>query len=173
MKDQKPKDQRHNKSSKKWLVTVFTLILLAGIGVGAYFGAKAIYESGLKQGHEEESKALSESITSLGHTVAEKADFLKSLAESFASLPSELDTEGIDKYLASLTELINKTTNENVKNTLNEYLAKWQDFKSTYESQDNNKITESFNALKTSAEETSAKIKSIYDDLIISAVNNL
>ena len=158
---------------KKPIKIAICITILATAGVGVFFGARAIYESGVTDGRKQESDEISNNVKKLGIAVSEKESFQKSINETFASIPTELNTEGIDGYIEKLNTLIKNTNTESVKNALNEYLAKWQSFKDIYASENNNSISESFNELKVSATDTATKIKTLYDEAIQEAIQNL
>ena len=158
---------------RKVALIICSIIAVAVLGVGAYFGAKAIYENGISEGKMIESDEIAERIKALGTAVSEKVDFQKNVNEIFAELPAEVNTEGIDGYIAKLTELSDKVNVESVKAVVAEYMNKWQAFKETYASEDNNKIAEEFNALKTVSEDTAKQIKSLYDEAVKNAIQEL
>ena len=158
---------------RKVAIVICSVIAIAILGVGAYFGAKAIFENGINEGKIIEADEVAERVKALGAAVSEKANFQKNINEVFADLPAEVNTEGIDGYITKLTELGDKINVESVKTAINEYLSKWQAFKETYASEDNGKITEEFNALKTVSEDTAKQVKSLYDEAITNAVQGL
>ena len=168
------KGNKMRKQKSKKILTIITLVLVVmGLAAGTYFGVKAVYNAGVDEGRKNEAEEMAESVQSLGRAVQEKFDFQGKLSRVFSDLPGEINTEGIDKYIANLNELINQANNEEIKSTLNDYLSKWQEFKGIYESQDNNQITEYFNALKSNVADTASKIKTIYDEAIKAAITNL
>lgn len=158
---------------KKMLTVIIVLLVIVGLAVGTFFGVRAIYETGVSEGRKTEAEEVAESVQALGRAVQEKFDFQGKVAQVFGELPGEINAEGIDKYIGNLNELINQTNNEEIKTTLNDYANKWQEFKNIYESRDNSKITESFNALKTNANDVASRIKTIYDETIKAAITNL
>lgn len=160
------------RSSKKWIIMV-SVVGVVLVGTGLFFGAKAIYNSGVNDGKRIESEESAERIHALGQAMREKANFQEKVTAVFNELSDEINSEDIDKYIENLGQLITQTANEDVKAILNEYLAKWQEFKEKYASEDNNKITESFNALKTTASEAAAKINDKYNEAIKAAIQDL
>ena len=158
-----------NKTIK--IISGILIILL--VGIGAFFGAKQIYRSGLDDGRQAESEAISERLKTLGNAVSEKEAFKNMLNDFFAELPSEADETSIDSYIENLSKLIDSVSIENVKTLLSGYLGEWQDFKDTYLGQDNGEISEKFNQLKVKSQELSSQIKTVFDDSIKSAVDNL
>ncbi|MBQ3433054.1 hypothetical protein IJG22_02025, partial [Candidatus Saccharibacteria bacterium] len=149
------------------------IVAITAVGVGLYFGGNAIYNAGINDGREAMSEEISENVNALGMAVAEKEAFRKELGSALSDIPAELNTEGIDEYIKKLNELIGKVEIEDVKTTLKEYLGKWQAFKETYASENNNEIGEKFNELKITAADTAKNLKSLYDDMIRRAIENL
>ena len=143
------------------------------MGVGLYFGGNAIYNAGINDGREAMSEEVSENVNALGVAVAEKEAFRKELSSTLSEIPAELNTEGIDEYIEKLNELIGKVEVEDVKTALKDYLGKWQAFKETYASENNNEIGEKFNELRITAADTAKNLKSLYDDMIRKAIDNL
>lgn len=158
---------------KKIIKIIGGTIIIAGVGVGVFFGAKAIYNSGVNDGRTAEANDVSKNVKSLGAAVSEKETFRENLNEKLADIPTELNSDGINSYIEKLNNLINETETESVKNALNEYLNKWQSFKEVYAGENNNEIMEKFNELKTSANDTATKIKSLYDGAIQEAIQKL
>ena len=157
----------------KNIAIVSCIAMAVVLGVGIFFGARAIYDNGISTGRQIESDEIVNELKNLGTAISEKANFQQSISEVFKDLPAEVNAEGIDAYIAKLEEYTSNINTESVKNTLIEYLSKWKEFKDTYGSQDNDKITEAFNTLKTTASETATQIKTSYDEAIKNAVNNL
>ncbi len=157
----------------KTIKIISGIIIILLVGIGAFFGAKQIYRSGLDDGRQAESEAISEKLKMLGNAVSEKEAFKNKLNDIFTELPSEVDETSIDSYIESLSELIASVSVEDVKTLLNGYLGEWQDFKNTYVAQDNDEISEKFNQLKVKSQELSSQIKTVFDDSIKSAVDNL
>lgn len=158
---------------KKAIKIIGGAVILAGVGVGVFFGARAIYDSGIRDGRALESNEVSENVKNLGAAVSEKETFKSNLISTLSEIPAELNSEGIDSYIEKLNNLINETETESVKNTLNEYLNNWKSFKDVYAGENNNEISEKFNELKISANDTAAKIKSLYDTAIQEAIEKL
>ena len=154
-------------------IIIIVSIALIGVGVGMYFGGNAIYDAGVSDGRTEMSEEVSENVKNLGTAVSEKEFFRKELSNVLSDIPAELNTEGIDEYIEKLNELIDKVEIEDVKSSLQEYLDKWQAFKETYASKNNNEISDKFNELKTTATDTAKNLKSLYDDKIREAIENL
>ncbi len=161
------------KKMKKIVLIITGVVTVLALGVGIFFGAKTIYNNGVAEGRQEESDEMSDKLRVLGDAVFEKETFQKSVNNLFNSFPTELNSEGIDSYIEKLSELINSLSTEKVKNLLNEYLNKWQDFKEVYASENNGEITERFNQLKTQTEELSGKIKTVFDESIKESLENL
>ena len=154
-------------------IIIIVIVAITAVGVGLYFGGNAIYNAGINDGREAMSEEVSENVNALGMAVAEKEAFRKELGSVLSVLAAELNTEGIDEYIKKLNELIGKVEIEDVKTTLKEYLGKWQAFKETYASENNNEIGEKFNELKITAADTAKNLKSLYDDMIRRAIENL
>ncbi len=154
-------------------IIIIAIVAITAVGVGLYFGGNAIYNAGINDGREAMSEEVSENVNALGMAVAEKEAFRKELGSVLSDIPAELNTEGIDEYIKKLNELIGKVEIEDVKTTLKEYLGKWQAFKETYASENNNEIGEKFNELKITAADTAKNLKSLYDDMIRRAIENL
>ena len=159
--------------SKKVIMITVAVVMAAGLGVGAYFGAKAIFESGIGEGRETAFSEVAEKVKELGKAISEKAGFQQKVEEIFGTIPEVTNTETIDGYVEKLNKLIEQTTDGSVKTLLTNYQKQWQDFKETYASQNNDAIAEGFNALKTVAAETAAQIKTAYDTTITEAVEDL
>lgn len=157
-------------------IVLIIIIAIAGtiaVGVGLYFGGSAIYNAGVSDGRNAMSDEMAESLNVLGSAVSEKESFQKELNNALTEVPSELNAEGIDLYIGKLTEVIDRVNVEDVKTALNKYLEQWKAFKETYASQQNNSIGEKFNELKASAIDTSKQLKTIYDERIRNAIENL
>ena len=167
------KSIRKTGRAKKIILIICSMVVAVVLGVGVYFGAKAIYENGISKGKMIESDEIAERIKALGTAVSEKVDFQKNVNGVFAELPAEVNAEDIDGYIAKLTELSGKVNVEGVKTVIDDYLSKWQAFKETYASEDNGKITEEFNNLKTVSEDTAKQIKSLYDEAVKNAIREL
>lgn len=165
--------QRKRNTKKRAAIIVTSVLVAIGIGTGMFFGARAIYDSGVNDGRRVESAETAERVRLLGQVVQEKVDFQEKVTSMFNELPGMLESEGIDKYIENLNQLISQTNNEAVKSLLNEYLSKWQEFKKTYESKDNDAIAEGFNALKATVSDTAKQIKTKYDEAIKAAVQGL
>ena len=153
------------------IISGILIILL--VGIGAFFGAKQIYHSGLDDGRQAESEAISEKLKMLGNAVSEKEAFKNKLNDIFIESPSEIDESSIDSYIENLSKLIASVSVEDVKTLLNDYLGEWQDFKDAYLGQDNGEISEKFNQLKVKNQELSSQIKTVFDNSIKSAIDNL
>ena len=154
-------------------IIVLTIIAITAVGVGLYFGGNAIYNAGIDDGRNAMSDEISENVKNLGAAVAEKESFRKELGDALSDVPAELNTEGIEGYIKKLNELIEKVEIEDVKTSLKEYLGKWQAFKETYSSENNNEISEKFNELKATATNVAKELKTIYDDRIREAIDKL
>ena len=151
---------------KKIILIISSIIIVAVLGLVAFFGGRTIYDTGVNDGKQDEANSISDKLKALGSAVFEKENFQKELNKIFSDLPSEIDDEGIDSYIEKLTSLIDGISTEKVKSLLKEYLSKWENFKEVYDSEDNNKITENFNQLKTKAEELSDEVKTLFDESI-------
>lgn len=165
--------KRKNTNGKKIAIIICVIVVAIGLGVGAYFGARAIYDSGVADGRRLESDEISERVMMLGTAVSEKVNFQQAVSDVFKDSMAEVNNEGIEQYIGKLEELIDKIKVEPVQNTLKEYLEKWKALKETYASKDNNKIEESFNELKATAGDTAQKIKTLYDETIKKAIQDL
>ena len=165
--------KRKESKMRKIIVLTGCVLSALGLSVGGYFGAKAIYENGIQTGRQQVIDEMSGKVKGLAIAVSEKTNFQQQVATLFAELPSEVNAESIDDYIAQLNDLINKTNTEQVKTTLTNYLEEWNKFKEIYASEDNNAITESFNALKTTTKNTAADIKSLFDEAIKTAIDSL
>ncbi|MBR3052089.1 hypothetical protein IKG60_00520 [Candidatus Saccharibacteria bacterium] len=160
-----------NKGSKIIIVAVVVAVIV--LGVGAFFGVRAIYDSGVADGRWLESDEIAERVRALGAAVSEKANFQQSINAIFADVPKELNVETIDTYIAKLEELVGKTKVESIETILQEYLGRWRTFKETYSGENNSQIEESFNGLKSITEDTAKKIKTQYDEAVTEAIRGL
>ena len=158
---------------RKIVVAGACILLALGLGLGGYFGAKAIYENGIQTGRQQVIDETSDNVKELAMAVSEKTSFQQQISAMFTELPNEVNAESIDGYITQLTELIDKTNTEQVKVALTDYLKEWNKFKETYASEDNNTITESFNELKVTAKNTAASAKSLFDESIKAAIDSL
>ncbi len=158
--------------SKRIMIPV-AVVLTAGTLVGAFFGVQTVYQSGIKKGKEEAFNETKTNVENLGLAMNEKNDFQKRINEVLGNTPAEVNTESIAAYIDGLESVVNETKNESVKETLANYLNKWREFQKTYESKDNNAITAAFNDLKTTAIDTATSIKTLYDQAIVDAIDNL
>lgn len=154
-------------------IIIIAIVAIIVAGAGLYFGGNAIYDAGINDGRNAMSDEVSENVKNLGATVAEKESFRNELENTLSGMPAELNTEGIDKYIEKLNELIDKVEIEDIKNTLKEYLSKWQAFKETYASENNDEISEKFNGLKATATDTAKNLKTLYDNKIRKAIERL
>lgn len=161
------------RQKNKIVLIICSIVLAAMLGVGIYFGAKAIYNNGVQEGRWLAVEEVSDRVKALGVAVSEKVNFQKSISELFADAPKEMNTEAIDAYIAKLEELAGKAEVENVEAILQDYLGKWRTFKETYVSENNGQIEEAFNGLKSAAEDTAKQIKSQYDEAVKKAVQEL
>ncbi|MBQ3474535.1 hypothetical protein IJH24_03920 [Candidatus Saccharibacteria bacterium] len=158
---------------KKIILIISSIIIVAVLGLVAFFGGRTIYDTGVNDGKQDEANSISDKLKALGSAVFEKENFQKELNKIFSDLPSEIDDEGIDSYIEKLTSLIDGISTEKVKSLLKEYLSKWENFKEVYDSEDNNEITENFNQLKTKAEELSDEVKTLFDESIEESLEEL
>ncbi len=154
-------------------IIIITIMAVIAAGIGLYFGGNAIYNTGVNDGRNAMSDEVSEKIRGLGIVVAEKEYFRNELESALSDTPAELNTEGIDGYIGKLNELIDKIELENVKDILRGYLDKWQTFKETYASENNDEISEKFNELKTTATDTAKDLKALYDNKVREAIERL
>ena len=159
--------------SKKWVLVVVILLIVAGVGAGAFFGARAIYDAGVSEGRKIEAEEVAESVRTLGQAVQEKVEFQEKLSGVFRELPEMMNSEEIDKYIENLNTLKSQINNESVISFLDDFIAKWQDFKNTYSTKDNEGIAEAFNALKANSLDIANNIKTVYDEAIKAAITNL
>ena len=148
-------------------------VLIFGLAIGAIFGAKGIYDNGVSTGKQLESDELSEKIQALGTAVEEKMTMKDKISSLFKEMPETVDAEGIDQYINKLQDLTKEIKVDSMKDVMNQYLEKWEEFRDTYASEDNEAITEKFNALRTFYENMSTKFKSYYDDAIREAILGL
>lgn len=159
--------------SKKWVLVVVILLIVVGVGAGAFFGARAIYDAGVSEGRKIEAEEVAESVRTLGQAVQEKVEFQEKLSGVFRELPEMMNSEEIDKYIENLNTLKSQINNESVISFLDDFIAKWQDFKNIYSTKDNEVIAEAFNALKTNSLDIANNIKTVYDEAIKAAITNL
>lgn len=148
-------------------------VLIFGLAIGVIFGAKGIYDNGVSTGKQLESDELSEKIQALGTAVEEKMTIKDKISSLFKEMPETVDAEGIDQYINKLQDLTKEIKVDSMKDVMNQYLEKWEEFRDTYASEDNEAITEKFNALRTFYENTITKFRSYYDDAIREALLNL
>ncbi len=154
----------------RWVIIIVLVILIA---VATFFGVNAAYNKGVQTGRENYEKETAELLSTLGTAISEKTTFNQNAKEILKDVPAEINKEGIDKYIDNLVTLANTTKTEEIKNIINDYIAKWQSFKEVYLSEDNDAISEAFNNLKTEAGSTATKIREAFDAKISDALNNL
>ncbi|MBR2726173.1 hypothetical protein IKE87_02815 [Candidatus Saccharibacteria bacterium] len=159
--------------SKKWVLVVVILLIVVGVGAGAFFGARAIYDAGVSEGRKIEAEEVAESVRTLGQAVQEKVEFQEKLSGVFHELPEMMNSEEIDKYIENLNTLKSQINNESVITFLDDFIAKWQEFKNIYSTKDNEGIAEAFNALKTNSLDIANNIKTVYDEAIRTTISNL
>lgn len=158
---------------KKKIIIPTVIIAMTGVGIGAFFGIKAVYQSGIEAGRSEAYNETKENVENLSTAMDDKINFQQKINEALGNTPTEINADSINSYINSLETLVNETANANAKEALETYLSKWREFSNTYASQDNSAIDASFNDLKTTSLDTAAKIKTIYDQAINSAIDNL
>lgn len=165
--------RKSKQANKKLIIIISTVVAAVILGIALFFGGRAVYESGFTAGKQAMLDETSDKVKALGVAVSEKASFQDKVYKVFAELPSELNAEGIDKYLEGLKEITDSTKLEAAKVILEQYTEKWQSFKDVYASEDNGQITEKFNELKIAANDTASQLKTAYDEAIKQSVDNL
>ena len=149
---------------------IINVIILAVVALGACLIGKFAYDKGKEDGRNTYEAEVSESIGGLANAIVEKSDDIKAL-QSLESLPSEINEESIDAYLEALAKIDLK--NAEAKETLKNYQDAWQALKTTYATEDNDKIKTEYETLKSTAEETVQKLQTLYDQNISSALEKL
>ncbi|MBQ9018178.1 hypothetical protein IJ117_00220 [Candidatus Saccharibacteria bacterium] len=155
------------------LIICVANMLATGLAIGVFSAFNIIYENGVATGREQMARELSDNIGNLGKAVSEKNNFMQKSYSILSDAPAEINTESIDTYIEKMTELKNSVSLKTVREELDKYISEWQDFKTIYASEDNSLIQEKFNQLKAGALEIGAKIKTLYDENIKSAVESL
>ncbi len=149
---------------------IVLLILAAGIGVGVFFGCRAAYEDGHKNGYEAGKAENSEMINVLADAVIAKNEVLKIL-ESIKA-PDTVTNNNVDNYLKGLGEIEAKMREKNeaeIADLLVAYKESWKDFKVAYASKDNELIKGEFAKIKTAHETFTKKTEEILNARIESA----
>ena len=164
---------KERKKQRKLLIVVTSVVLTAILGVGVFFFFFSVYDNGVNAGHQSAMNEVSEKLTQLVQAIKEKATLQKSIEDNLTDLPEKIDSETVDQYIEAINNLTQNTTNEQIKSLLRNYSDQWREFKNIYDSKDNEKITESFDALKNTAKETASQIKSQCDAAIKTAVDSL
>ncbi len=154
----------------RWIIIV---VLVALVAVATFFGVNAAYNKGVQIGRENYEKETTEILSALGTAISEKTNFNQNAKDILKDVPTEVNEEGIDKYINNLITLANTVNIEEIKNIINEYITKWQNFKDVYLSEDNDAISEAFNTLKTEADSVTTKVREVFDANISEALNNL
>ena len=159
-----------SKNLKAYIIASVAALIIATL---VFFGIKLAYDRGVADGRADYESETSELLSSLGTAISEKSDFVKNSSSTLTDVPTEINEEGINTYIKNLTTLRDSTNTESVKSALNNYIAKWQEFKDTYASENNDAITEAFNELKTTTETLSTEIRQLYDAKITEALKKL
>ena len=158
--------------NKTKLIIITTAISIL-VGVGAFFGVRAMYEHGVQDGRAAVEAETTDLLSSLGAAISEKSEFAGATGSVLKDVPAEVDESGIDTYITNLETLANSVRVDAVKTALDDYLAKWRDFKSTYASKDNNAISAAFDELKNAAPVIAGQIHEIYNEKITTALKAL
>ncbi|MBR2836927.1 hypothetical protein IKE79_01050 [Candidatus Saccharibacteria bacterium] len=158
---------------KLGIIITIAVLAVAGVGVGAYFAIRAVYSSGVSEGREAMATEMADNLKALGVAIMEKSEFQEKVGKILAEIPSEVNTEKIDEYIAKLEKLVDEVTTKDVLPVINNYLAKWREFRDIYAGQDNGAISEAFDTLKATATDTASKIQTTYDEAIKGAIEGL
>lgn len=167
----KEKKTKHKTSQiLKWAIPGVVLIIFI---IAMVLGVNLAYHQGIQDGRKDYENETLDLLSALGDAISEKTNFNQSASNILKDVPTEINEEGIDTYLNNLIALSNTIKTNEVKTIIDEFIAKWQSFKETYLTENNDAITEAFNELKSEASTVTAKIRETYDAKITSALNEL
>lgn len=147
----------------KWLKYLIIALVVILAAVGGFFGGKTLYQSGFTDGQQRFHDDSAENIKALGSAIEEKTRLIDKLSKLMQDISAEIDSEGISAYINNLEQLIAETDNSEVKQALDEYKNKWQEFKAIYDAKDNAKVAEGFEQLRKASSDTAMKIQDILD----------
>jgi len=167
------KKERSRQKHINIITIICSAVLIAGVCIATFFGARAIYHKGVDDGRTAIENELSDKISSLGQSVNEKIEFQKIINQFTADLPEIVNSEAIDKYIESIENISKEVSNQKVSELLLDYIDQWKEFKEQYNSKDNKAIEENFNALKSTTADITKQIKTQFDDSIKAAIENL
>ena len=165
--------KKRSKAFNRNLIWAIGIIALVGLVTAIVIGIRVSFENGVKEGREELSAEVSESLKELGTIVSEKAGLAKTIQEKLSDVPKEINTEKIDEQIKKLEELVDEVKSDEIKPILNEYLEKWKSFKEEYAGKDNDAISDAFDTLRADTQDAASKIKSLYDEAMKTAIDKL
>ena len=163
---------KKSKIDNKKVYIIFSSVILVLI-VAACFCIHSAYNKGVSDGRANYEQETAELLSNLGTVISEKVNFRQSANNILVDVPNEINSDGIEAYIKNLNSLKDSVNTEAVKNIISEYIEKWQNFKDTYETEDNGAIEAAFNELKESAATAATQIKEAYDNQITDALKNL
>ena len=159
----------------KWVKIGVIVVILLLAAVGGFLGGRKIYDTGFGEGQKQARADSMEQMNALGAAVREKTELSDKLSNLMEGINTEVDAEGIAAYISNLESIITEINNAAVKQVLEDYKLKWQDFEQAYNTKDNAKISTSFAELKNAAQDSATKIQEILNAQIkdkAEALNN-
>ena len=170
--EQLPKTKNRNRHQRVWPKIAVVIVVILTI-IGVVTGIKLAYDNGKKAGVNEVREQVQQNLKALADAVTKKANIGETLQQLIADVPSELDADGIAKYVENLERLTSSMDDQQVKGILDDYKQSWAGFQEIYTSEDNKKIETGFAELRAKAAETGEKITELMNQRIKSASENL